>query len=128
MIEKHEQVINENILPRLEGLEMEHAHFKQEMASLKTDLMGVQKGQVQLEKGQKDLELTVVKEGQASRDIMNENKAFTKKLLDHVLRKDEKETQAVIDRTKQKWELFGKISLAIFGAGGLLVVIVQAFQ
>lgn len=119
MLSKHEAEIHENILPRLDALEQAQAIFQQEVSKLTTDLMGVQKGQAQLE-------VTLLKEGQLNREIMTENKALTNKLLEHVLGKDEKETQAEIDNTKAKWELIGKISVALVSSGSILYLIVEA--
>lgn len=119
MINSHETIINENILPRLKAVEESMAAFQQEVTNIKTDLMGVQKGQAQLE-------VTLLKEGQLNREIMNENKELTNKLLNHVLGKDEKETQAEIDNTKAKWELVGKAFAVLAGSGSILYLIVEA--
>ena len=124
---EHDEVIRGNILPRLDKVESVQAQFQQEVAAIKNDLMNVQNGQVSLEKGQKELELTMIKEGQLNREIMNENKDLSSKLLNHVLGKDKRESQAEIDSKKQKWELIGKISVALLGTGGLITIIVQAF-
>ncbi|MFC3883740.1 hypothetical protein ACFOU2_09605 [Bacillus songklensis] len=108
-IYEHEAVINDNILPRLEGLELEHAQFKQEMASLKTDLMGVQKGQ-------KELELTVMKDGKETRELL-------KPFADHVLKQVEFESQTEKDIQLKKMDTREKIFLSIFGTGGLAGIV-----
>lgn len=116
---EHDKVINENILPRLKIVEDSQLAFDSKMSSVINDLLSVQKGQ-------KELELTLMKEGQLNRELMNENKELTNKLLSHVLGKDEKETQAEIDDRKAKWELIGKVTVALVGSGGLLYLIVEA--
>lgn len=121
MLKSHDMIIHENILPRLKAVEDVTVAVQQEMANLKTDLMGVQKGQ-------KELEVTLLKEGQLNREIMNENKELTNKLLSHVLGKDEKETQAEIDDRKAKWEILGKTFALLAGSGSILYVIVEALM
>ena len=138
-VHEHDEVIKDNILPRLDKVESVQAQFQQEVAAIKNDLMTVQSGQVSLEKGQKELELTMIKEGQLNREIMNENKDLSAKLLDHVLGKDEreskaeterkkKESQAKIDRKKQIWEIIGKVSVVLAGGTGILAVIIKNFS
>lgn len=130
MLNSHETIINENILPRLKAVEEGMAAFQQEVSNIKTDLMGVQKGQAQLE-------ITLLKEGQLNREIMNENKELTNRLLTHVLNKDEKESQAEIEEKKAdqqskiearkaKWEILGKIFAVLAGSGSILYLIVEA--
>ncbi|WP_423408011.1 hypothetical protein AABM38_20415 [Heyndrickxia sp. MSNUG] len=130
MLNSHEVIINENILPRLKAVEDVTVAVQQEMANLKNDLLGVQKGQ-------KELEVTLLKEGQLNRQIMTENKELTNKLLTHVLAKDEKETQAEIDERKAenqskietrkaKWELIGKISVTLLSSGSIIYLIFEA--
>lgn len=145
-VKEHDEILKSDILPRVENLESKQSSLEksqlatsQEVQALRNDLLSVQKGQVQLEKGQKEMELTMVKEGEANRKIMNENKALSNKLLDHVLKKDEKETEVEEETKKrkdeneaklkaQKWEVIGKVGVALLGSGGLLYGIMQAFQ
>lgn len=130
MLNSHETIIHENILPRLDVMEQEFKTFRQDFVLLKSDLIGVQKGQAQLE-------VTMLKEGQMNREIMTENKDLAKTLLTHVLNKDEKETQAEIEERKAenqskietrkaKWELIGKVTVALLGSGSFLYLIVEA--
>lgn len=119
LLKSHDMIIHENILPRLKAVEDVTVAVQQEMANLKTDLMGVQKGQ-------KELEVTLLKEGQLNREIMNENKELTNKLLNHVLGKDEKETQAEIDDKKAKWELIGKVTVTLLSSGSIIYLIFEA--
>ena len=145
-VSEHDDAINQNILPRIEKLETE---FHEKVTALTNDVVRVQTGQAELVKGQKELELTVVKEGQANRDVIKETKDVANKLLDHVLRVDEKEkdTESEIFRKKAeaaelraneqlksdseirraRWELTGKVLAAVLGAGGLITLVVQQF-
>lgn len=108
-VQEHDQTIKENILPRLEGLESEQATFKREISSLKTDLMGVQKGQ-------KELELTVMKDGKETRELL-------KPFADHVLKQAEFEYQTEKDIAIKKMDTREKIYLSIFGTGGAAGII-----
>ena len=69
--------------------------FQQDVSLLKTDL-------AKLQSGQSSLELTVMKGNESTRDLINENKVITNKLLDHVIGKDAQEHQSDIDTRKQK--------------------------
>jgi len=126
MIQKHEEVIHNNILPRIQKIEDVQAAFGTEVANIKNDLVKVQSGQISLEKGQMELEKTLINEGKANRKIMNENKEMTNKLLDHVLGKDERESEAKIEGRKQKWELAGKVLVGLVSGGSILALIIQA--
>ncbi|MFF2857739.1 hypothetical protein [Peribacillus sp. NPDC058002] len=108
-VQEHDQTINENILPRLEGLELEQATFKREISSLKTDLMGVQKGQ-------KELEVTVMKDGKETRDLL-------KPFADHVLKQAEFEYQTEKDIAIKKMDTREKVFFSIFGTGGAAGII-----
>lgn len=109
MLEKHEKEIHDNILPRLEAVEKAQAEFQKEVANIKTDLMGVQKGQ-------KELELTVMKDGKETRELL-------KPFADHVLRQVEFDAQSEKDLEMKKMDTREKILTGIFGAGGLAGII-----
>lgn len=111
-IRKQGKTINEGILPRLEVLEKEHLEFKQEMTSFKSDLIGVQKGQ-------KELELTVMKDGKETRDLL-------KPFADHVLRQVEFEAQTEKEVVIKKLDRKEKAVMAFWGAvgtGGLATIV-----
>ena len=149
-VSQHDEAINQDILPRLEKLEKVTTEFQEKVSGLTNDVVRVQTGQAELVKGQKDLELTMVKEGQANREVIKETKDVANKLLDHVLRVDEKEkdTEAEIVRKKAeaeeiraneqlksdseirkaRWEMAGKILTGVLGAGGIITLIVQQFM
>lgn len=108
-LESHEKAINAEILPRLELLEKEQLVFKQEMTSLKSDLLSVQKGQT-------ELELTVMKDGNQTRDLL-------KPFADHVLKLAEFEAQSEKDIAIKKMDTREKIFMGIFGTGGVAGII-----
>ncbi|MGD6845216.1 hypothetical protein ACQCVH_22190 [Bacillus infantis] len=117
MLEKHDEVINTNVLPRLDALELENAQFKQEMSALKADLIGVQKGQAQLE-------LTVMKDGRETRELL-------KPFADHVLKQVEFDAQSEKDLKMKKMDTREKILTGVFGAGslaGIIAAIVTLIQ
>ena len=148
-VSQHDEAINKDILPRLEKLEKVTTEFQEKVGGLTNDVTKVQTGQAELAKGQKDLELTMVKEGQANRDVIKETKDVANKLLDHVLRVDEKEKNTEVEIVRKKaeaeelraneilksdseirrarWELAGKILTGVLGAGGIITLIVQQF-
>ncbi|MFG3611009.1 hypothetical protein [Rummeliibacillus stabekisii] len=111
-LQQHGEVIHQDILPRLEILEKEHLVFKQEMTSIKTDLIGVQKGQ-------KDLEVTVMKDGKETRELL-------KPFADHVLKQVEYEAETEREIQIKKLDLKGKVTVALYGAvgsGGIVTII-----
>lgn len=107
-LENHEKAINAEILPRLELLEKEQLVFKQEMTSLKSDLLSVQKGQT-------ELELTVMKDGNQTRDLL-------KPFAEHVLKQVEFEAQSEKDIAIKKMDTREKILIGFFGAGGIAII------
>jgi len=121
MLEKHEKEIYENILPRLAATEKAQAAFGKEVATIKTELSNVQKGQMTLEKGQRELEVTVMKDGKETRDLL-------KPFADHVLKQAEFDSQTEKDITIKKMDTREKIILGlvggVLGTGGVAGIIV----
>lgn len=109
MLKSHEELIHGNILPRLDVMEKEHKAFREEVTTMKSDLMGVQRGQAQLE-------VTVMKDGQ-------ETRALLKQFVDHYFKQDSDEAQAEKDLKIKRLEARQNIMTAIFGAGGLAGVV-----
>lgn len=109
---EHDVVIHQDILPRLEILEKEHLVFKQEVTSLKTDMANVQKGQ-------KDLEVTVMKDGKETRDLL-------KPFADHALKQMEFDAQTKKEIAIKKLDNKDKATVALYGAigsGGIVTII-----
>ncbi|WP_273128107.1 hypothetical protein [Bacillus weihaiensis] len=100
-LEKHREQI----------LQLQHAQekFQSEVTDLKKDLVGVQKGQAQLE-------LTVMKDGKETRDLL-------RPFADHVLKQAEFEAQTEKDIKIKKMDTREKILTGIFGAGGLAGIV-----
>ena len=109
----------ENHREQLLQLKQNDEKFQQDVSLLKTDL-------AKLQSGQSSLELTVMKGNESTRDLINENKVITNRLLDHVIGKDAQEHQSNIETRKQKWEIVGKVTVAVFSGGSVLYLIVQA--
>lgn len=107
-LENHDKAINAEILPRLEILEKEHQEFKMEVKSLKTDMMNVQKGQA-------ELQLTVMKDGKETRDLL-------RPFAEHVMKQVEFEAQSEKDIAIKKMDTREKILIGFFGAGGIAVI------
>ena len=110
---EHDEIIHRGILPRVEALEKEHLVFKQEMSDLKSDILGMQKGQ-------KELEVTVMKDGKETRDLL-------KPFADHVLRQVEFEAQTEKEIVIKKMDTKEKVTIAFYGAlgtGGIATIIV----
>lgn len=105
----HDHVIHENILPRLKNVEDAQLTYEQRMAQMTNDLLSVQKGQ-------KELELTVMRDGKETRDLL-------KPFADHVLKQVEFEAQTEKDIAIKKMDAREKILTGIFGAGGLAGII-----
>lgn len=110
MLERHEQLIHRDIIPRLEELEKAQMTFNNQVQEIKSS--------------QTNLELTVMKDGQETRGILN-------KFVDHYFASDNQRlaTQRdVIHRderiTLKRFSTREKIVLGIVGAfagtGGIL--------
>jgi formate dehydrogenase maturation protein FdhE len=116
MIEKHEQVINKDILPRLAAVEKMQASFEKEVSTIKQDLAAVQKGQISLEKGQIALENTVMKDGKETRELL-------KPFADHYLNELKEEAETKKDIKIKQLDTREKIIIGLFsgvlGTGGL---------
>lgn len=100
-----DQAVNNEIFPRLESLEREQLQFKQEMLNV--------------QKGQKELEVTVLKDGNATRDLL-------KPFADHVLKQAELDAQSEKEIAIKKLDNRAKATVAMYGAigsGGLITIV-----
>lgn len=110
---EHDEIIHKGILPRVVALENEHLVFKQELTALKADIVGMQKGQ-------KELEVTVMKDGKETRELL-------KPFADHVLKQVEFGAQTEREIKIKKLDAKDKAAVAFYGAlgtGGLGTIIV----
>lgn len=118
MINRHDELIHHDILPRLEKVEKAQMDFNNQVQEIKSS--------------QTNLELTVMKDGQETRGILN-------KFVDHYFAADNQRMQAqsdVIHRderiTLKRFSTREKIVLGIVGAfagtGGILAGIAGVLQ
>ena len=110
-INKLDQAVNNEIFPRLESLEREQLQFKQEMLNV--------------QKGQKDLELTVMKDGQQTRELLG-------KFVDHYFGTDDKKLLMNEKVTMRRLSRSEKIILGFFailgGSGGLIAGLITLIE
>lgn len=115
---EHDEAIHQNILPRLQQVEEAQKSFNTQISELQTNLAKVQSGQA-------NLELTVMKDGQATRDLLN-------KFVDHFFKKEELEVKAEENITIAKLSTKEKIIVGIVGTvgggGGLIAGILALME
>jgi chromosome segregation ATPase len=118
MLNKHDEEIHNNILPRLQAVEEAQQQFSSQLGQMQLDLSKVQQGQ-------SNLELTVMKDGQATRDLLN-------KFVDHFFKKDELEVKAEENITIAKLTTREKIIVGVVGTlgggGGLIAGILALVE
>lgn len=117
MLNKHDQLLNEQVMPRLESLEKAQAEQSDQLQSLQTDMNQVKHGQTQLEN-------TLMKEGQKTRDSQDQMSELLNKFVTHYFKQDEQEQQAQSALSIQRLTTREKIIVgsltALAGSGGLL--------
>lgn len=110
-IDKLDYAVNVDIFPRLESLEREQLQFKQEMLNV--------------QKGQKELELTVMKDGQQTRELLG-------KFVDHYFGTDDKKLMIKEKVTMRRLSRSEKIILGFFailgGSGGVIAGLITLFD
>ncbi|GKV64668.1 MULTISPECIES: hypothetical protein [unclassified Sporosarcina] len=125
MLERHDELIHHDILPRLEKVEKAQIDFNTQVETIANQVQEIKSSQT-------NLELTVMKDGQETRGILN-------KFVDHYFAADNArlETQRdVIHRderiTLKRFSTREKIVLGIVGAvagsGGVLAGIAGLLQ
>jgi chromosome segregation ATPase len=118
MLNKHDEEIHNNILPRLQAVEEAQQQFSTQLGQMQLELSKVQQGQ-------SNLELTVMKDGQATRDLLN-------KFVDHFFKKDELEVKAEENITIARLTTREKIVVGIVGTlgggGGLIAGILALME
>lgn len=111
-VELHNDLINKDILPRLEKVELGQEEIKSEIKAMRTDIAAVRNAQG-------GLELTVLKDGAQTRDIL------LNRFVDHYLDSDGKKLVTTEKVTLTKLGTKEKIWLAIIGmmtGGGLATI------
>ena len=109
MLDKHDRLINDDILPRMKVME-------DNQKRLEVEMMNVRNGQTQLEN-------TVIKESQSTRDLLN-------KFVDHTLQISHTKVQGKQDIQLKKLDTKEKVLvgiIAIFSTGGFLNFIISLF-
>lgn len=111
MLQRHEEIIHRDILPRLDRFEKAQLDFSNQVESIKSSQTG--------------LELTVMKDGQETRNLLN-------KFVDHFIGVD-KDKLAINERvTLKRFSSKEKITLAVIaaiaGSGGLIAAIVTLVE
>lgn len=100
---KHEELFHEEVLPRLKKLEEVQEEFRVEISKITAS--------------QTSLELTVMKDGQQTRDLLG-------RFVDHYFGTDDKKLQTKEKVTLKQLSLRAKIMLAFIGvlggSGGIL--------
>lgn len=125
MLERHDELIHHDILPRLEKVEKAQVDFSTQVQTIADQVQDIKSSQT-------NLELTVMKDGQETRGILN-------KFVDHYFAADNQrmETQRdVIHRderiTLKRLSTREKIVLGIVGAiagsGGVLAGVAGLMQ
>lgn len=115
-VQEHENAINDNILPRLEQVEVNQKSHEQKMAAIEKSLIDVQMGQ-------KDLAATVLKSGQTNTEIQMQSQNMITQLLGLVGNKNESDTTVTIKKLDTREKVLVALFGGLFGAGGVAGVI-----
>lgn len=125
MLGRHDELIHHDILPRLEKVEKAQLDFNNQVQEIANQV-------TELKSSQTNLELTVMKDGQETRGILN-------KFVDHYFASDKERLQTERDIlhkderiTLKRFSTREKIVLGIVGAfagsGGILAGIAALMQ
>lgn len=141
-VNNHEIAINQEILPRLEKVEKESQEHAEQMKLLqenmkvqKEQMTTIEKSLVSVQLGQKDLETTVLKNGQSNTELQMQSQNMIQSLLSLVGNKNESEAQIALKKSEiegqvktKKLDSKEKITIALIsglcGAGGLAGIFV----
>lgn len=118
LVNKHEELIHNDILPRLNDVENLQAADSKELNTVKAELQSIKAEVTAVRSAQSSLELTVLKDGAQTRDLLN-------RFVDHYFTSDGKAFVSRDAITKQKWGMKEKIWLgviAVFSGGGLVTL------
>lgn len=117
MFEKHEDQINRDILPRIVHLEKAHKETTDKLDGVIKEVTDMQKGQMQLEN-------TVLKETKNMQDLQRQGQQKVDKVFDVLIElvrvNKESDTTVSVAKLDTKTKIIVGILSAIFGAGGLL--------
>jgi hypothetical protein len=141
-VNSHDIAINEEILPRLANVERDNQDsikrmnvLEENMKSQKEQMTTIEKSLVSMQLGQKDLETTVLKNGQSNTELQMQSQNMIQSLLQIVGSKNESEAQVALKKsevdaqvTVKKLDTKQQIIIALIsglcGAGGLAGIFV----
>lgn len=111
-VSQHDEVINQDILPRLSQMEDRQKHYEEQAEALKTGLLDVQMGQ-------KDLANTVLKTNQSSTDLQMQSQSMISQLLTVVAGRDQSQTTVTVKKLETKEKVMIALISGLFSAGGI---------
>ncbi|MEK5215326.1 hypothetical protein [Psychrobacillus sp. FSL H8-0487] len=118
---KHDELFHDEVLPRLKKVEEVQEDFRLEMAEFRVEIGKITASQT-------SLELTVMKDGQQTRDLLG-------KFVDHYFSTDDKKLVTKEKVTMRRLSRTEKIILGFFailgGSGGVIagvITIMEKFQ
>lgn len=109
-IEEHDALINRDILPRLEEVEAEQEKAANKAESMQNDIASIKTDVASIRNAQGSLELTVMKDGAQTRDIL------LNRFVDHYLETDERQLVTHEKVTMHKLGTKEKVWLAVVAA------------
>ncbi|PIC87998.1 hypothetical protein CSV72_02285 [Sporosarcina sp. P20a] len=132
MLERHDELIHHDIIPRLEKVEKAQLDFSTQAEVITGQVKEVTVQVAEIKSSQTNLELTVMKDGQETRSILN-------KFVDHYFATDKERLQTERDVihvderiTLKRFSTREKIVLGVVGAfagsGGILAGIAALIQ
>ncbi|WP_143560357.1 hypothetical protein [Sporosarcina sp. P17b] len=132
MLERHDELIHHDIIPRLEKVEKAQMDFSTQAEVITGQVKEVTVQVAEIKSSQTNLELTVMKDGQETRSILN-------KFVDHYFATDKERLQTERDVihvderiTLKRFSTREKIVLGVVGAfagsGGILAGIAALIQ
>ncbi|WP_088005589.1 hypothetical protein [Indiicoccus explosivorum] len=116
-VNTHDDLINKNILPRLEAVESGQLEIKKEMQTIKSEV-------TEIRHAQDSLKVTVMEDGHRTRKMLEQ---FT----EHFLEMDRREFDSKERVTMQRLSTGEKVSLAAvsaLGGGGLIAAVTAAIE
>ena len=118
---KHDELFHDEVLPRLKKVEEVQEEFRLEMAEFRVEIGKITASQT-------SLELTVMKDGQQTRDLLG-------KFVDHYFSTDDKKLVTKEKVTMRRLSRTEKIILGFFailgGSGGVIagvITVMEKFQ
>lgn len=118
MVGEHEDLIKKDILPRINKLEHSQAENTDEIQGIKSELQSIKAEVTAVRSAQSSLELTVLKDGAQTRDLLN-------RFVDHYFQADGKAFKSKDNVTLSKISTKEKLWLGFFAVltgGGMTAI------